>query len=204
MSRCSELHAEFSDLQEMINKYINDTNWEKALEYSYKLCNKLNDFYGNTASSELASARHQLGFIHMKLDDWNSAIDIFDDVISMKTELFNSGLIDIKSLNYTIYNYGVSSFNIKNYEDTINAFQLIIETGDYITTTTPITYENRNDAIAQVYMLCNLALAYKRVNDESECFKYVELIRNHLGNINDFAVSSECNNAILECIGVEE
>lgn len=204
MSRCSELHAEFSDLQEMINKYINDQNWEKALEYSIIYCNKLNNFYGNTLSIKFASARHQLGFIHMKLDDWNSAIDIFDDVISMKTELFNSGLIDIKSLNYTLYNFGVSSFNIKNYEDTINAFQLIIETGDYITTTTPITDENRNDAIAQVFMLCNLALAYKRVNDERNCFKFVEVIRNHLGNINDFSISSGCNNAILECIGVEE
>ena len=187
MSRCSELHAEFSDLQEMINKYINDQNWKKALIYSHILCNKLYNIYGNTLSTKLASARHQLGFIYMKLEDWNSAIDIFDDVISMKTELFNSGLIDIKSLNYTLYNFGVSSFNIENYEDTINAFQLIIETGDYITTTTPITYKNRNDAIAQVFMLCNLALAYKRVNDESNCFKFVKVIRNHLGNINDFA-----------------
>ena len=199
-----ELRDEFDRLQQLITTHVNDADWETASRYASDLCNKLDDFYGDYVCVHIAIAYHQYGFILMKLEYWVDACMTFKRALVLKTPLYESGKIDLASVGNTVYNYGMSSMNIHKYKQAINAFTLIIKSPEYISSTTLLTPDNIDDATTQVYMLCNLAMAHRRLNDEFNCFKYVEIIRKQLGNIDDPSVSAGCSSAILECIGVEE
>ena len=170
-------------LPSMINYYRNNENYEMALYYANMYYVALKSKYGKILSVDFAGVTHVLGDIYSDLNNYTYSIKFYRACIIMKRRLVLEKKISIQLFNNTLYNYGLQlTSKTENYEPTII-----------------ITSKNKKDVIEYLHILGAIAICLKKLDDIDSSHKIIELIIQHLLNIDDNDVTDLFINLFKIC-----
>lgn len=185
-------------LPSMINHYRNNENYEMALYYANMYYVALKSKYREVLSVDFARVTHVLGEIYSDLNNFTNSIIFYRACVIMKRRLLLENKISSKSLNNTLYNYGLLLTTIGKFNEALPILLEIVETENFEPTII-ITSNNKNEVIEYVNVLSRIAICSKKLGDVNSSHEIIELIIQHLVNIDDNNVTDLFNNVFEIC-----
>ena len=185
-------------LPSMINYYRNNENYEMALYYANMYYVALKSKYGKILSVDFAGVTHVLGDIYSDLNNYTYSIKFYRACIIMKRRLVLEKKISIQLFNNTLYNYGLQLTSNKEFSNALPILREYIKTENYEPTII-ITSKNKKDVIEYLHILGAIAICLKKLDDIDSSHKIIELIIQHLLNIDDNDVTDLFINLFKIC-----
>ena len=148
-------------LPSMIIHYRNNENYEMALYYANMYYVALKSKYGEVLSVDFARVTHVLGEIYSDLNNFTNSIIFYRACVIMKRRLLLENKISSKSLNNTLYNYGLLLTTIGKFNEALPILLEIVETENFEPTII-ITNNNKKEVIEYVNVLSTIAICAKK------------------------------------------